>query len=350
VATVWVIVIHTVHWVGGSFYTGLDLVSRFAVPAFVVLTGVLLSYRYGAEALDRGAFLRRRLSRTLIPWLVWAPLFVLYGWFVTGDPGHSVNGICIFLYWGAGHLWFLLLIPQLYLVYLVWPRRNLAVVAAGALAAETALCFAHLYVVPPDGVPASLLGPHAFQLFPLWVGYFGVGVLTGRLLATRGEPRHVSLPAALACVGAVAAAVWLQVQRFPGVASDLQTGTAAFVLPQEPLLVLAVGALVLVTAPPLLARSGVLAWLTATVADNSLGIYILHPPVVYVIGKRIFPILLQPFPQSLPGFLLLTIGGLIGATLLARLISATPLAPTLGTPMRPIRLPALLRGTERAET
>ncbi|MHB8717912.1 MAG: acyltransferase [Candidatus Dormibacteria bacterium] len=339
-ATVWVIVIHTVHWVNGDLYIGLDLIARWSVPAFVVLTGVLLSYRYGAGPIDTVAFLRRRFARTLIPFAVWAPVYVVWGWNVSHDPSPQGGwaSVWVFLYWGAGHLWFLLLIPQLYLLYLVWPRRRLALAASTALAVQVGLAFAHLELTLTGGVPNSLLQQHAFQLVPFWVGYFGAGVLAGRTLAARGEPQHVHRRLLTAAIAAILLGGYLQVQHFAGVASDLQSGTGAFVLPQEPLLVLGIAALVLLTARPLLATRRRATAATSFVADNSLGIYIIHPIVVYGIGKWIFDALLaQPLPTSFVGFLVLTAGGLAGSALVARLISATPLAPAVGTPRRPLR-------------
>ena len=349
-ATVWVIVIHTVHWVSGDIYYGTDLVARWAVPAFVVLTGVLLAYRYGGAPVDVRAFMTRRLSRTLIPFAVWAPVYVLWGWAVSHDPSSSGgwNGVWVFIYWGAGHLWFLLLIPQLYLLYLVWPRRRLALAAIVAIALQVGFAFAHLYGSLPGGVPNSLLGDHAFQLFPFWIGYFGAGVLAGRMLAARGEPQQVSWGLFAGAVGLTLLGGFLQVQHFAGVSSNLQSGTGAFVLPQEPLLVFGIAAMVLLTARPLLAQRRHTSSVVSFIADNSLGIYIIHPVVVYGLGRWMFPVLAQPLPASFFGFLLLTLGGLVGSALIARIISATPLAPSLGTPRRPLRPPSRQRSAPAA--
>ena len=344
-ATLWVVVIHTVAWVSGDLYIGVDRIARWSVPAFVLLTGVLLSYRYGDGAVDVRAFMTRRLSRTLLPFAVWAPVFVVWGWAVSKDPRPSGGWLSVwtFLYWGAGHLWFLLLIPQLYLLYLVWPRRRLALAAATALALQVGLAFAHLFAHLPNSVPQSLLQPHAAQLFPFWIGYFGVGVLAGRALAVRSEPRRVHAGLLVLAAGLTVAGGWLQVQYFGGVATPLQTGTGAFVLPQEPILVIGVAALVLLTARPLLAGRRRTSAAVSFVADNSLGIYIIHPVVVYGLGRWIAPLLAQPLPASLAGLVALTLGGLAGSAAIARLISATPLCLSVGTPRRPLRMPSRQR-------
>src|SRR5689334_22735727 len=73
-----VIVVHTSHWALQD--TGADrtvwyrvtLLARFCVPAFVLLGGLVLAYRYGERKLD-GAFLMRRARRSVVPWLAWAP-------------------------------------------------------------------------------------------------------------------------------------------------------------------------------------------------------------------------------------------------------------------------------------
>jgi hypothetical protein len=84
---------------------------------------------------------------------------------------------------------------------------------------------------------------------------------------------------------------------------------------------------------------------------DSLGVYILHPLIAFELGDDLLkPMLQQPLPGSIAGFLLLTAGTLALALLATRLISATPLAPLIGgEPRPPAWLSALtrrmLRGT-----
>jgi surface polysaccharide O-acyltransferase-like enzyme len=341
-AAVAVVVVHTCHWplqnAGADLRTWawVDLASRFCVPAFVVLSGLLLGLRDGARERP-GAFLRRRLRRTLLPFLVWAPVYCAAGLWLTGDiAGGAVGG---WLLGGAGHLYFLLLVPQLYLAYLVWPRRleTTLWLAAGALALQLALGALRLAGPMPPALDRLALW-HGYQLLPFWIGYFALGVAAGRLLARRRDagdhPR-----AALACLAVVPAALALLVAspvtrlRY----GEFAQGTGAFLRPLLVPVVLSLTAAVLLGAPALLRR---LPWLGRPVralSRDSLGVYILHPLIAFELGDDLLKSRLQqPLPGSIGGFLLLTAGTLTLALLATRLISATPLAPLIGGERRPL--------------
>ena len=337
------VVIHTTHWPSPApLYDTLDTLSRFAVPAFMLLTGVLLGYQYGGDrrvpALD---FLRRRFSRSLLPWLAWAPVYAVFGWYFSTEPGHSLGGIGSFVSYGGGHLWFLLLIPQMYFVFLAWPRRNLWWWAAGALAVQTGLCVYRLYGPMPGGFVDQFFLWHGFQLLPFWIGYFAVGVALGRALITRTEPRTVNWTALAGATAITVAAGWSLVGlSYAGAAhGDFVQGTGGFLIPQEPIYVLGIAAVAWLAGGPLLTGSRRLAAAGSLLSDNSLGIYILHPILVYVIARRIGGILSTGLPTSVVGFLTLTIAAIITATVASILLTRTPLAPTLGARRKRSRPP-----------
>lgn len=350
VATIFVVVIHTTHWPAGTpLYDTLDTLSRFAVPAFMLLTGVLLSYQYGGDRrLPAVDFLRRRFSRSLVPWLAWAPVYAAFGWFFSTEPSHSLEGIGSFISYGGGHLWFLLLIPQMYLVFLVWPRRNLWWWAAAAMAVQTALCVYRLYGPMPGGFVDQFFLWHGFQLLPFWIGYFAIGVALGRTLVARREPTVIRVVPVLVAVLVAGLAGWAVVSiGYSGAAhGDFTQGTGGFLLPQEPFYVLGIAAVAWLIGAPLLTGNRPMAAITRVLSNNSLGIYILHPILVFAIGRRI-PGLLGSLPLSLVGFLTLTVGGLATATVASLLITRTPLAPTLGA-RRPSRPPVPQKAQSRA--
>jgi surface polysaccharide O-acyltransferase-like enzyme len=98
--------------------------------------------------------------------------------------------------------------------------------------------------------------------------------------------------------------------------------------------VLSVAALVWLVARPATARSRALAATIRVLSDNSLGIYILHPMIIFEIGKHIGGLLDPGLPLSLVGFAVLTVGGLAAATVVSALLAAGPLAATIGSRRR----------------
>ena len=336
-ATVLVIVVHTTHWPKASVvYDDLDALSRLAVPAFMVLTGVLLSYRQGDDTLDAAEFLGRRLSRSLLPWLAWAPFYTLTAWFVTGDTTHDLSGVVGFLSYGAGHLWYLLLIPQMYVVYLVWPRRRLWWWAGAAMLVQTVLCVYRLYGPMPVEAMNQFFLWHGFQLLPFWIGYFAVGVAAGQALDGRGEPQriHWGAVAAVAAVAAISGVAIIAIKYTSAPHGGFATGTGGFLLPQEPLFVVSVAVLVWLTGATLMRHGGALASVTRLLSRYSLGIYILHPIVIYGIASALPVILNVALPLSLVGFVVITVSGLAVAAVLSLLLSATSLAPAIGASRR----------------
>jgi surface polysaccharide O-acyltransferase-like enzyme len=337
------VVVHTCHWpyqhdgVDQRLWSGVDLAARFCVPAFVLLSGLLLGLRPGVRE-RAGAFLRRRARRTLLPFLAWAPLYLLIGLVVTGDVDSSRAGVLDWVSGGAGHLYFLVLVPQLYAVFLLWPRRLRPTLwlAGAALVVQLALEIARLGASLP-GPLESLLLWKGYELFPLWIGDFAVGVAAGRLLAARGDGGdHPRL--ALACLAALpltlagllaAPGTWMRHPDFAG-------GTGAFLLPTLVPVVAAVCGAVLLGAPALLRR---LPWLWRPVrvlSRDSLGVYITHPLLAYLVGRELLaPLLQDHLPGSAAGFVLLTAATLVLALLVTRLISASPLAPLIGAERRP---------------
>jgi peptidoglycan/LPS O-acetylase OafA/YrhL len=336
-----VVVIHADHWplqdggVDQAVWSGVDLLARVAVPLFVVLSGFLMTY--GAQ--DRTpwrTFATRRLARTLVPWLGWTPVYAAAGLFLTGEVPRSLPGIGGWLSLGAGHLWFLVLVPQLYLLFLVWPRRarGLALAAALGLVVQTGLCVYRLYAPATDLLNGVFLD-HGFELFPFWVGYFGIGAALGVRFASPG-PRWPAWPFWVAVPVAALSLVGVDVSGAANAA--FAQGTGAFLRPDLPLLAVPLFVAVALAADRVLTAHRRLSGAVALIGRYSLGIYIVHEALMYVPGRLLADGLLQRhLPTSVAGFALLVVATLVLAALLTRLLVGTPLAATLG--VRRERLP-----------
>jgi surface polysaccharide O-acyltransferase-like enzyme len=206
---------------------------------------------------------------------------------------------------------------------------------------QTLLCIYRLYGPMPIGVLEQFFLWHGFQLLPFWIGYFAVGVAAGRTLASRGEPARIRWGPVLAVAAVAALSGWLLVAVTYGSAphAGFSQGTGGFLLPQEPLFVISIAVLVWLTGRSVVARGGRLATVIRVLSENSLGVYILHPIIIFLIARHMEGLLFTGLPVSFLGFLILTVSGLVAASAVALLLSATPLAPTLGARRRAVSPP-----------
>ncbi|HVD03951.1 MAG TPA: acyltransferase [Candidatus Dormibacteraeota bacterium] len=319
-AAILVVVIHCTPWpshattAAASFYNAMNLLSLVSVPLFVVLSGLLLAYS-NPTIKPRGQFWSRRLRRTLLPWLLWAGIYFPL---TVGFGGMSPAPAADWGWWagGAGHLYFLVLIPQLYVLYLVWPKGRVSSVVAMGLAVSAQVVLQLLRVVLPihGGAGQIFLLDYGFEEAPFWMGYFAIGVVLGvhpEWLRSSRWQRWFALPLTLA-----AAAILLA--GLPGrIATNWGPwvgGTGGFLRPS----------LVLLTAVvffDLWALSTFLEtrlrpWQRRTVVSlsrHSLGIYVTHPIFLLGVGPLMEmmprPVSLQEgLPWSLLPFGILVVG------------------------------------------
>lgn len=164
---------------------------RYAVPLFVILSGFLLYFsECGRERMPFAAFLRVRCKKILLPYLIWTALYTAFSnrhelltW-VANDPFHPLLLWGKHLVMGTGyvHLYFLLIVLQLYLLYPVlrsWldKHQTLLVSASfvGTLSAQTMIYLHQIHVIelPSIGIPYV-------SLFPIWLFYFVFGMFAAR--------------------------------------------------------------------------------------------------------------------------------------------------------------------------
>lgn len=94
----------------------LNALVRFAVPVFVMITGALLLHR----EYEIGSFLKKRLTRVVVPFLFWSLVYVWYSWYIeeiTFGPDTWVNikQVLHLLKNGSSyHLWYVYMLIGLY--------------------------------------------------------------------------------------------------------------------------------------------------------------------------------------------------------------------------------------------
>lgn len=85
-----------------------DSVVRACVPLFIVAS----SYLQFPLHYSSGEFLRRRVVRVLVPFLLWSAVYAL----VWGEPAENFKNLLLNFNYAAGHLWFVYMLIGVYLL------------------------------------------------------------------------------------------------------------------------------------------------------------------------------------------------------------------------------------------
>lgn len=257
--------------------------ARFSVPAFVVLSGLVLYRGHLGRPRWPLAFIQRRLSRVMLPWLCWAPVFVAAA-LVEGKLDADVGAVLRNLVLGPGHLYFLVLIAQLYLVMLVAPRqrRPLLLFTIAALGLQVGFEVART-THPGFPGPAGWVWAHAApELAPFWIGYFALGWVAGAEY-DRLRRLHRFWPLALAAATLAAGGFLLSSRLVP--ADDPRQGMNVFLWPSLVPLAVAL-TLALVWAGSALRPRFEPFWpAVRRLSRHSLGIYIAHVLLLPAYGE-----------------------------------------------------------------
>ena len=156
----------------------LNQLSRFAVPLFILLSGVSCGLNGFCTARQ---FLRRRLIKTGVPYLIWSLVYMLYN--IHADLSAWSFDFCVkSLLSGqaAPHLYFVVIIMQLYVLFPVlkkWADRFpfkcllLSFIVSHAIQKLFYFLQFGLNLIP------DLIRPWLWILFPTWLFYFTRGLL-----------------------------------------------------------------------------------------------------------------------------------------------------------------------------
>ncbi|PWV95889.1 surface polysaccharide O-acyltransferase-like enzyme [Paenibacillus cellulosilyticus] len=94
------------------------IASKFAVPLFVFMTGMSLFYSYDGEVPYLN-FIRKRLKDIALPYLPWALLYAIEFQHVQllDSSGWQKLGLMLFTGKASYHLWYVVMVFQLYLIF-----------------------------------------------------------------------------------------------------------------------------------------------------------------------------------------------------------------------------------------
>lgn len=168
-------------------------VSRFAVPLFVFITGVVLFYNYDGK-LNYLSFMGKRFKQIILPYLGWTVFYHVWVSFLSGvSPTTTWNELLNLLKLSltgkaSYHLWFMVMIIPFYFLYPVFrsllSRKRKASTNLIVIAVIFTLNLMLIYtlrqgVIASDNPQLGFIFDYLDRNFLFWIFYFMLGGLVG---------------------------------------------------------------------------------------------------------------------------------------------------------------------------
>lgn len=162
----------------------LNQIVRFAVPLFIVLSGISLSL--SKKKVPASVFLKNRFLKIILPYLAWSAVYYLYNvhfslslFRIQGLHALKafLNGLLVGGF--APHLYFVIVISQLYLLYpLLKKIRERFPALTLVLSFAVTLFFQECIYLSCRGIEVlpPLIRPYVWFSFPTWLFYFVAGM------------------------------------------------------------------------------------------------------------------------------------------------------------------------------
>ena len=168
--------------------------SRFCVPIFIFMSGLLLTYRYELRGFQYYRYVKRRWVDLFVPYMFWTLLSILnlHKWGYI-NPGWIRDVV----FTGRGYyfqLYFIPLIFQFHLLSPIWLylSSNRRIRAFALLAVIFNVCYLGYYEliflkILPESSFSRMIFTNIQGRFPAWIGYFALGCLVGKNLGAFRE-------------------------------------------------------------------------------------------------------------------------------------------------------------------
>ncbi|MFC5650299.1 acyltransferase [Paenibacillus solisilvae] len=117
------------------------LLSKFAVPLFVFITGLVLFYNYDGEV-RYSLFVRKRFKDIVLPYLPWAIWYAIVFQHLNLTDAGSISKLALLIVTGKAsyHLWYIVMIVQFYLLFPLlqrvirkWKPKGASIAAAAVV-------------------------------------------------------------------------------------------------------------------------------------------------------------------------------------------------------------------------
>lgn len=162
---------------------------RFAVPLFIILSGLLLFLSDSGKKSNALNFYKKRARKMIIPFIVWTAFYIVFSNISIIKAGKFglYDFMALFfkgLIYGNGydHLYFMTIIIQLYLLYPIlnylisrWQYTTLIASIIATFACQTGV---YLQMLGRIKLPWTPL-PY-YEFFPTWIFYFVFGMYLGK--------------------------------------------------------------------------------------------------------------------------------------------------------------------------
>ncbi|MDD3890170.1 MAG: acyltransferase [Syntrophomonadaceae bacterium] len=302
---------------------------RNAVPLFIIMSGYLL-YRGDIKIwLPVKQFLAKRCGRVLIPYVIWTFIYIVLTDIILSQalPGFqsftAALGKALLNGTGFYHLYFIIIILQLYLLYPLlrnWMKQHpislLLVAFLITLAAQTVIYFSEMkwLTLPSFGFLYS-------SLFPVWLFYF----IFGMYLVTNNKRVEA-----------------LSIRHFAGtgiifvfslglvILDSIYTSTAATSIKPSLILYTIVSYFFLYALAMRITKFEKLIIYSRWIADQSFLIFLIHPFVLTGLTEMVWLPGLRNIWNGNIGMLGLYLITVTLSAGISYIISLTPLAKTLG--------------------
>ncbi|NLK97864.1 MAG: acyltransferase [Epulopiscium sp.] len=104
-----------------SIYYAFNRAIQFAVPGFIFIASILMTYNLEQEKMDALKFYKRKINVILMPYLFWSVVYILCRYFVGAIEYQQLISVSDWAFWilfgkGYSHLYFMSVIIQVYLL------------------------------------------------------------------------------------------------------------------------------------------------------------------------------------------------------------------------------------------
>lgn len=255
-----------------------NVTARFAVPVFMILSGMGLTLSVRADE-NYPSFVWRRLSKIVPAYVAWT---LIYTWAFPHHESVSARTFVSDLITGGAsrHLYF---VPAVVRLYLLHPVVSYIARTPWGTAACCALSWSMIWLSPP--LAHTPFGALLDDVLPLrWMGYFALGIWLANARSANQPVRALARAQALAPVAAIAAlgCMITVVRRIVGHGADIEVALGA----AEPL-VFPYSVAVLLWSTTLHFDAGRIVRFVLFVSKHSYAVYLSHDLMLKVCARSV---------------------------------------------------------------